>query len=105
MDGSPVGEEVAISTISASRTASSSVSTIEILVTCGYSARTNSAKLFADGEVIEDPLIFTVSIDGRTAIAAANAVLLMTPGPMMPTTLASSRAKCLNPTPGTAPVR
>ena len=36
---------------------------------------------------------------------AASAVLLMTPGPMIPTTLESGRDKCLYPTPGTAPVR
>ena len=100
--GSPVGVEVLAETMSASRTASSMVSTAYTF-TCGYSFFTWAMNF--SSEALPRPLTLMVSMFGRTAMIAASAVLLITPGPIMATTLESGLDKCLYPTPGTAPVR
>ena len=90
-------------TMSESRTAASASATC---TTCASWGNFSFAQaMYASTLPWPRPATLTVSIPGRTARNASSEVRFMGPGPMMPTTRASSRARKRAPTPGIAPVR
>ena len=83
--------------------ASSMVSAAMTLATCGKFSRMYAAKVSTPAA--ERPLMRTVSMPGRRVSVASMTDLAITPGPTTAAIFASSLARCLTPTPGTAPVR
>ena len=77
-------------------------STTVTVVSCGYSSLTYSRKLSNDFFPL--PFTLSVSSSGHVAINASRLVFPITPGPYIAPVLAPFGARCLNPTPGIAPV-
>ena len=77
-------------------------STTVTVVSCGYVALTYSRKLSNDFFPL--PFTLSVSSSGHVAINASRLVFPITPGPYIAPVLAPFGARCLNPTPGIAPV-
>ena len=74
-----------------------------MFLNCGHFSFTYSIQRSI--EAFPLPLIFNVSSDGRSAANVSMVIVLITPGPTIPSTLAFSIARFFTPTPGIPAVR